>query len=212
MGRDVGNNDVVTALESRKVRTCHLYEISVFNTAENRRETIYGTDYAYDIFHNGIPYSAVGYLLNISGLEEFNDSRIATVTVQLSGVAETLIGTLLSYEYLDQPLIIKRAFINETGVTIPDADEELEELVSSPQLIDEPVVIFEGGIERPQINESQESGYVIVSIQASSRFSEFLLHSGRHTNPQEQKFYDPSDRFFDQVGRIDKNLVWGLDS
>lgn len=211
MSRNVGGSGVVTALESRQVRTCHLFEMTVFNSVENESETLYATDNAFDIVHDAKNYSALGLFLNVTGIEEFTDSRINQVTVQLSGVAENLISTILSYEYIDQPLIIKRAFLSTETVagTITDPLNAFDD--ATPSLLADPVIIFEGGAERPQITESQQDNYVIVTIQASSRFSEFQLNSGRHTNPEEQKFYDSTDRLFEQVGKIDQNLVWGLD-
>lgn len=208
MPRDIGNSSVTTALASGQVRTAHLFEAVLFDTVNNVEEVLYCTDNSYDINCDDNTYYALGFLLGISGLEEYNDSRIATVTVQLSGVDSNLIGTILQYKYLDRPCKIHRVFLSEEKTTL---DEDAQG-TKSAQIIDDKILIFEGTIESPVITESQTKNQVIVQLSASSRFSEFTLKSGRHTNPQEQRFYDSGDKLFDMVGKIDPNLVWGQDT
>tara|TARA_B100000519_G_scaffold200465_1_gene213670 strand:- start:1024 stop:1650 length:627 start_codon:yes stop_codon:yes gene_type:complete len=208
MPRNVGNSSVTTALNSGQIKTAHLFEAVLFDTANNVEEIIYATDNNYNINHSDNTYYALGYLLSISGLQEFNDSRIASLTVTLTGVDENLVGSILQYQYLDRPCKVQRIFLSESKTTF---DEDTQS-VKSAQLLDEPITIFEGTIETPVITESQSSGEVTVQLSASSRFSEFTLKSGRHTNPQEQKFYSFSDKLFDMVGKIDQNLVWGQDA
>lgn len=207
MPRDVGNSDVVTVLNSGEIKTAYLFEARLFDTANNLEEKIYATDNHYDLRHNDNYYYALGYFLTVQGIEEFNDSRIASVTVQLSGVDSSLIGSVLSYEYLDRYCCIKRVFLTEQKTSITSSAS-----TQSPQIIDQPVTIFEGTIESPVIRESASQGQITVQLSASSRFSEFTLKSGRHTNPEEQRFYDSGDKLFDMVGKIDPNLVWGQDA
>ena len=208
MPRDIGNTSVDTALTSGQVKTAHLFEAVLFDTANNVEEVIYATDNNYNINCDDTTYYALGYLLAISGLEEFNDSRIASLTVTLSGVDSNLVGSILQYQYLDRPCVVKRVFISEDKTTL---DEDTQG-TKSAQLLDDPIVIFEGTIESPVITESQSGEHVTVQLSASSRFSEFTLKSGRHTNPEEQKFYAQGDKLFDMVGKIDQNLVWGQDA
>tara|TARA_R100001086_G_scaffold238071_2_gene162551 strand:- start:2884 stop:3510 length:627 start_codon:yes stop_codon:yes gene_type:complete len=208
MARDVGNSSVVTALNNGDIKTAYLFEASLLDIANNEEELIYATDNNYNISCNNNTYYALGYFLNVTGLEEFNDSRIAKVTVNLSGVDSNLIGAILDYQYLDRPCKIQRVFISESKTTF-DSDVQG---TKSQQLLDDPITIFEGTIESPVITESQSKGEVTVQLSASSRFSEFTLKSGRHTNPEEQRFFDSGDKLFDMVGKIDPNLVWGQDA
>lgn len=207
MPREIGNSSVVNELNSGSVRTAYLFELSLLDVANNEEELIYCTNNSYNIRYEGLTYYALGYLLNVSGLEEYSDSRISSVTVQLAGINESLIGTLLSYQYLDRPCCIKRIFLSDDKIVeTGDGDSQ-----TSEQLLDLPVTIFEGTVETPVINESQSKGEVVIQISASSRFSEFQMKSGRHTNPVEQLSYDSGDKLFDMVGKIDPNLVWGKD-
>ena len=208
MPRSIGNSNVTTAITNGSIRTAHLFEAVLFDTANNVEEVIYATDNSYSINCDDNTYYALGYLLGISGLEEYNDSRIARVTVQLSGVSSNLLASVLQYSYLDRPSKIKRIFLSEDKTTL---DEDTQ-ATKSAQLLDDPVLIFEGTIENPVITESQSGETITIQLSASSRFSEFTLKSGRHTNPQEQRFFDSGDKLFDMVGKIDPNLVWGQDT
>lgn len=204
------HNDVITAINGNRVRTAYLFELSLSEPSTGELETLYATNNNYDITYEGFTYSSVGFLLSVEGIEEFTDSRISSVTVSLAGISETVLGTLLSYDYIDKPLKIKRVFVDDNTHIGEGADDVLDSVEGdSVQIIGEPVVIFEGGTEKPTITESQSKGYLIVTLSASSKFAEFESRNGRHTNPAEQKFYDPSDRIFEQVGKIDPNLVWG---
>ena len=207
MARDI-DSGIITELDSKRVRTAYLFEITLTDPVTGAPESLYATNNVYDIIYEQNIYTAAGFLLNIEGIEEFTDSRISNVTVSLAGVAENLIGTLLAYDYLDKPLCIKRVFLDDTQHIGEDSDF-LDATEDSVQIIGEPITIFEGGTESPTITESQTKGYVVVTLQATSRFAEFQTRNGRHTNPAEQKFYDSSDRIFEQVGKIDPNLVWG---
>lgn len=205
MARDVGNSAVVTALNSGQLKTALMFEMSLVDDNGNR-EYIYATDNNNAISYNGVLYYALGHLVGISGIEEFNDSRIAQVTVTLSGLDNNMVPTILSYNYMDRPLKIYRAFLSDTTTAGGEDDGE-----DSSELLDQPLCIFEGTTDSPHIEESQSQSTLTVSINASSRFSEFSLRSGRHTNHQEQQTYASGDLMFEQIGKMSKDLVWGMD-
>lgn len=199
-----------TALSSGKVRTCHLFRADFLNKTTEEVETVAFTDNAQDIFFDLDIFRALGHLVQIDGIEEYADSRIANVSVTLSGTDSSLLGTVLSYEYLDQKLEIYRAFIDDSYIDDGNINEEDQSPDTfSPFLLQEPSLIFRGTMDGPEIVESTTAQEITVTLHANSTFAEFDKTSGRHTNHEEQQAYRRGDKIFIQVGTMDPNLSWG---
>ena len=209
---------VAAAAAGSQIATAHLFRSVFTNAATGLDEEFNVTDNFRDVIYGGVTYTALGHLLGFEGVEESTDLQISTVKCTLSGVDSNLISSVLSYQYIDRRMEIWRAFrsLPETDIYAANWDDaenwdDASTWNSSPFIgvIDAPVLIFAGTMDAPTITDDPTSGKVVVQLTASSYFSDFGRRPGRHTNHQEQQAFHPGDRFFEWVGSIDKNVVWG---
>tara|TARA_E500000178_G_C16926361_1_gene709596 strand:+ start:367 stop:930 length:564 start_codon:yes stop_codon:yes gene_type:complete len=185
MARDL-NAQIETAVEGDVIRTAYLLTIYFDDV------TIRWTNYFRDVVIDSNSYLAYGRLLEFDGLEETSDLTISSISVALSGVKTTETSMVLSKYYLDRRLTIERVFFD-----------------SNDSIIHEPVVVFDGRMNRPQIEENHEEGSIVISVEASSHFVDFERRVGRHTSDLEQQAIFAGDRGFEFSTDIDKNLIWG---
>lgn len=216
MSRGV-DSAILTELANNNARVCHLFKASFLNrnhtTTDSEGntaltdvvETYYFTDNSFNVTFADEEYSFLGQLLSIDGIEEYSDSRIASVTVTIAGVPAR-VGDVLSYSFIDQPMTIFRAFVNDD---LNDQAAEGEGVENSAYLIGDAIKVFEGTMEQPQIKESFDNGTIIVSVRATSVFSDFAKTSGRHSNHEEQQAFFNGDRIFEMVGNMEENVMWG---
>lgn len=179
-------NAVKTAATQSRISTCHLLTVYLDG------QVIYWCDYHRDVVFEDHNYSHAGNLLEFDGLDEVNDVVVNSVTVSLSGVDTSATGLILSNYYLDRRLTIHRAFFDANDALIP-----------------EPVLIFDGRMNKPSLVENPEDGSSVLSVEASNQFADFERKPGRHTSSDEQKIYFPGDKGFEYATEIDKNLTWG---
>jgi hypothetical protein len=178
--------EVQAAAAANKISTCHLLTVYLDN------QTLYWCDYHRAVDFGGNTYSAAGDLLGFDGLEETSDVTVNSVTCTLTGVDSVNIGLLLSNSYIDRRITIHRAFFDEDDALIAD-----------------PVQIFDGRMNRPQISENPETGTSTVSVEAGNQFADFGRKPGRHTSDGEQQAIYPGDKGFEYATSIDQTLTWG---
>jgi len=154
--------------------------------------TIYATDAYKDIEWGGNIYTALGHLLSFSDIEETAELQVASLTVTLSGVDQAYISLFLSEHYIDRALRIYTGFLD-----------------SSDTLIADPVLIFDGRMDQPVIQEDPDAGTSVVAVRATNAWVDFERRPGRHTNHQEQQIWFPGDRGFEFASEIVKDIVWG---
>ena len=145
-------------------------------------------------------FLALGPFLQFSSVEETADFQISNVTVSLGGLRGQDISLFLDNQYIDQPIKIFRAWYDNNGAIIGD-----------------PVMIFDGRIDKPVVSDSQSEG-TIVACQASSQWVDYNRRAGRHTNPSEQRFIDKKiygsaeadlDTGFKYATNAVRDLKWG---
>jgi hypothetical protein len=73
----------------------------------------------------------------------------------------------------------------------------------------DPILIFEGRMDSPVIDENPDNGSCIVSVSATNAWVDFERKSGRHTNHEEQQIFFPGDRGFEFVSELTKEITWG---
>ena len=59
------------------------------------------------------------------------------------------------------------------------------------------------------MQEDFKSGTAILSVTATSHWTDFEAQEGRHTNTTEQQTLFPNDNFFDKATEIQKDVKWG---
>lgn len=171
----------------------HLVEVR-FDAADGGSVRL--TDAWRNVDWNGNTYFALGHLLGFEGLLESVDLRVVDVTLLLSGVDQTWIALILGKQYIDRRLLVYQMFFDQT----------------TEQLIVDPVMIHDGRMDEPSIDEDPSSGKCVVSIKSRDQFADFERLSGRHTNPNDQNLFFPSDRGFDMNAQMVGQrfeLMWG---
>ena len=176
----------LTELAKSQNQPCHLAEI-VFDN-----EPIYITDAWTNITWGGHTYTALGHFIGFTDIEESMEVQVANLTAQLSGVDQSLVSAVLTENYIDRPLRIYKAFLNDSMAIVAD-----------------PVLIFEGRMDSPVIEENPDDGNCTVSISATNAWVDFERKSGRHTNHEEQQIFFPGDRGFEYVSEITAEITWG---
>lgn len=178
--------DVIAEMVLDANRPIHLFELYLSGA------TTYATDAYRTIVWNGNTYLALGHFLDFDGVEEVSDLTITQCRVQLSGVDQTLISTILTYEYIDRRLVIRKGF-----------------MTSAEAMMVDPLPIFDGRVDSPEIAEDPANGSCTVTISASLHWIDFERTPGRHTNHEEQQIWFPGDLGFEYVSQLNKQIKWG---
>lgn len=181
---------VLAEWAKNKNAPAHLIELA-FDAAEGG--PVYMTDAARNIIWNSHNYIGLGQLLGFSGMTESMELRIADVTLELSGVDQTLISQILRKQYIDRVLTVHQMFFDGVDALIVD-----------------PVAVHSGRIDEPTISEDPDSGKCVVSLASRDQFADFEKPSGRHTNSHDQNIWFPSDRSFDRLAQLNNmTFTWG---
>jgi len=177
---------VITELGKSRNQPIHLAQ-AIFDS-----ETAYMTDAYQPITWSGHTYTALGYFLGFSDIEESADLMVQTVTISLSGVGQEYISAFLNYGYIDRTVRIYKAFLDEDDALVSD-----------------PFLIFEGRMDSPVIQEDPDNGACTVAVTATNQWVDFERKAGRHTNHEEQQIHFPGDMFFEFASEIVKDVIWG---
>lgn len=165
-------------------RPVHLLEVD-FNPY------IYLTDAAVNLTWDGNIYLASQWL-GFSGISETSELLVNSVTVSLSGADQQVVALLLQESYLNRRMKIRTAMLNE-----------------ALQVIADPVLIFDGRMDRPTIAVDPDNGQVACSVEGISIWTDFDRRPGRHSNDAEQQNLFPGDKGFAQVSVIPDQIFWG---
>jgi len=136
-------------------------------------------------------FTALGPFLQFGNVDESADFQINQVTITLGGIRDGDLALFLDNQYLDQPVKIFRVWYTGSGA-----------------MIDDPVMIFDGRIDKPVISDDPQNG-ITIGCSASSQWVDYERRAGRHTNPSEQTFFFPGDTGFKFANIAIKDLKWG---
>ena len=153
---------------------------------------IYLTDGPVDISWNGNSYLASQYL-GFSAISETSELLVNSCTVSLSGVDQAVIAVLLQETYLNRRVRIRTAMLTEALAVVAD-----------------PVLIFDGRMDKPAISVDPDSGTVVCTVEGVSHWTDFERRRGRHSNDVEQQKVFTGDRGFAQVPVIPDEIFWGV--
>ena len=186
----MANRGSSTAFQTEIVKSqsqpIHLIDV-VFDDTTHRL-----TDAFIPITFDGNAYSALGYLLNFSVIEETSEILANRLSIQLSGVGSQFVSEVLTPDYIDRQVIIRKGFLN-----------------SSNALIADPIIIFDGRMDNPSISENGSDGSATVTLTASNQFINFTMINGRYTNNSSQQLFYENDNFFSFASEINKDIQWG---
>ena len=155
-------------------------------------ETVYMTDAYKDITYNSNTYVAVGHFMGFSDIEESAEVIVSSVTLSLGGVDQVWVSRVLNKAYIDRTVKVYTAFLNDAQALVVD-----------------PVLIFEGRMDTPTIQEDPDSGKSSVSVSATNAWVDFSRTTGRHTNHEEQQIHFAGDKGFEFASEIVKDIQWG---
>ena len=184
-GRGITSRTIVEVGKSQN-QPFHLVDI-VFDATPQ-----YVTDAWKNIIWNGHTYTVLGHFIAFSDIEESAELQVASLTAQLSGVDQSVISAVLAEDYIDRPLRIYKGFLDANMAVIAD-----------------PILIFEGRMDSPVIEENPDDGSCVVSVSATNAWVDFERLSGRHTNHEEQQIFFPGDKGFEFVSEITQEITWG---
>jgi hypothetical protein len=153
---------------------------------------VYMTDAWRPVTWNGTLYPSSQYPLSVGGFGETSELLVNSCTITLSGVDQVVIATLLLENYFDRKVRVRLAMLDEAHNVVAD-----------------PVMVFEGRMNRPVIATDPEGGTCTCSIECSSAWADFERLPGRHTNDAEQQSLFPGDRGFEHVEKIPAQIFWG---
>ena len=167
------SSSIKTELAKGSFIMSHLVKLE-FNT------TYYYTDFSSDIVDGSDTYSASGFLREIGTINETSTLTTGTLSLQLSGVNQTLISDLLNYGHLNKKATVKRAFINSST----------NALIASSSM-------FSGRVDVMEIIDNEKTSTKNLSL--SNHWSDFARKSGRRTTSESQKQFFPEDLGFDYI-------------
>jgi hypothetical protein len=156
-------------------------------------EILYMNDSYKTITYDGNDYLGVGHFMGFSDIEEASAVIVSSMTLSLSGIDKTMINLILNNNYINRVVKVWTAFLD----------------VNSHVLVISPVLIFEGQMNAPMINEDPDSGKSIVSVSVTNAWVDFDRKTGRHANDEEQQIHFPGDRGFEFASQNISDLVWG---
>jgi len=178
-----------TEVEKSQNRPVHLVEVYFDD------ETVYMTDAYKSITYNANEYQPVGHFIGFSDIEESTEVIVSSVTLSLGGIDQVWISRVLNKAYIDRTVKIYTAFLDDAQALVVD-----------------PLLIFEGRMDSPSINEDPDSGQSSVSVSATNAWVDFSRKTGRHTNHEENQIHYPGDKGFEFASEIVKDVTWGKPS
>lgn len=192
----------IAANELQSAKFFELLYLRVRDTGTSTFEHTYISNAPYDItvdtnvasmgIGQGVQtFTALGPFLQFGNVDESADFQINQVTITLGGIRDGDLALFLENQYLDQPVKIFRVWYTGEGA-----------------MIDDPVMIFDGRIDKPVISDDPDNG-ITIGCSASSQWVDYERRAGRHTNPSEQTFFFPGDTGFKFANIAIKDLKWG---
>lgn len=176
----------LSAMGQAATGVCHLLELYLDT------ETVRVTDAWRPVSYGGNTYTALGEWVSFEPIRESTQVEVSSVRVQLSGVDQAMPARILSNDYIDRQLVIRKAFL--------DANEGL---------VVDPIPLFDGRCDAPRLVENPDANTSIVEIEAASQWSDFDRRPGRHTNHAEQQVWFPGDLGFEYVSEVNRQIKWG---
>ena len=157
--------------------------------------TYYFTQAPYNLtLTDGNTYQAAGGLLQMTDFVDNANFSIEKLEIQLAGIVElptgdTVLKTIQTLEYMDKPVTIYRAFMENHQV----AHE---------------VVLFKDYISNLSGALSESGDSTTASISTSSHWTDFDRVSTRYTNDNSQQSIHPGDEGFSFAKEVQKEVQW----
>jgi hypothetical protein len=185
-------SDFLAEVAKEANKPIHLVSVHFDDDVTAGDQIVYMTDTVKDVTWGGNDYSAVGGLLTIAKISEEVDVVVSKIRMTLDGVGSAWISNVLNKKYIDRQVKVYIGFLDDSNAVIAD-----------------PVLIFDGRIDRPAITEDPDRGTATVQLTATNAWVDFTRVTGRHTNHEEQQLYFSGDKGFEFASEVAKDLPWG---
>ena len=172
--------------------TIQYYDCVFINIDPSHR--YYLTQAPYNLTIDGNTYTAAGGLLSITDFVDNANFSIEKLTIQLAGIVtlptgETVLKTMQQLQYIDKPVIITRAFMEDFKVA-------------------HTIVLYKGYINNISGSLSAEGDNTTASIETASHWTDFDRVSARYTNQNSQHDLYPADNGFSFAKDVQKEVIW----
>jgi hypothetical protein len=163
--------------------------------------TLYLNSGGFEIVYAGNTYTAQGDFMGFSTVSEEFDVKVGKFSIYLSGVGTSADASLNVRRFLDQDfegrrVVIRKAFLDFDPMTL--------------DIIDTPIIIFDGQIFNVSIVESRNSAS--ITVDCSTLFADFERTAGRKTNSGSNWLFqgNTSDTAFEKAGFVGQTeFLWG---
>ena len=148
------------------------------------------TDHYKDITYDSNTYSASSLFIKTSGVSESSEVDITNLTLEFTGVDQTILSLLLSGNYMDKEVEVYKGFMDANQALIAD-----------------PFLLFKGRVESFNLDEDLTSSDVQIVV--ASHWADFDKIKGRKTNTNSQQLYFAGDLGFDYASQTVQDIKWG---
>jgi hypothetical protein len=184
MSRDISAG-VQSAISATEVQPIILFEGS-FSSG-----TVYVWSGYGDLVWDGNTYLGVGTLGAISNVSEASEISAKGITVSMSGIPSSLISLVLGDVRQGAVGKVHMGFLNSSGV-----------------VIDDPILMFEGKLDVPSIQEGGDTSTITLSYE--SRLIDLQrAREGRYTNEDQLRAF-PGDLGCAFIASLQEKIInWG---
>ncbi len=143
-----------------------------------------------DVSGTSRTYSSSGHFKAISNVSETNQPTKNSLSIQLSGVEQSLIAVALNENIINDNVYIYRGFLN-----------------SSNSLIADPFLLFFGTIDEFTITDALDTANLTLTI--TSHWGNFGKTSGRTTTDNSQQRFFSADKGMEFSALTVRDIRWG---
>jgi hypothetical protein len=139
---------------------------------------------------SSITYNPQGFLKGLSQFTEEVGITKSSLRIGLSGVDQTYISIVLNENIVNDAVSIYRGFLDDNNSLIAD-----------------PFLLYDGQIDKFEINEADDTTDIIFTI--VSHWADFEKISGRKTNPTSQQRFFSTDVGMEFSSQTVQDIKWG---
>jgi len=163
------------------------------------------TDHSHDVSYNfgagAETFSSTGRMMGLSEVEEEQGISNPSINFSISGANAADIALMLTENYTNARLLIRRGFYDSTGAT------------KDTNIAGSPFIIFDGRISSWSFSDDPSTGESVITYEVSSHWVEWERTNGRKSNNQNARTANnnefPNDSSFDFTYDRIGDRVWG---
>lgn len=150
----------------------------------------------FNIEDNGTTYTAQGDFIGFSSVSEEFDVKVGKFTIYLSALGSGMVNRFIDKDIEGQKVRIRKAFLDFDPMTL--------------DVIDEPILIFDGQIMNVSVVESANSA--TINVDCVTLFADFERVAGRRSNKGSNHLFQGNtyDSAFEKSGFVgNTEFLWG---